>query len=190
VPPLVPIDYDLDYGDGDEPEVTLTVRNQGAKEVDAFVVRVRLTDTFGRPVLSSGRFLCRAMRRSVGGQCNMTNVVTLTFDNGETILPGDETSGTWTLAGFDATTRVVATITAVHFTDDSTWRGQAGAPPAQTESPDTAEQACAACASSGGHCLNDASGYRCLEGPAPVEPPPALRVVPCRNVVDGNCMDP
>lgn len=120
--PLISARHTITYDTEHNTEFNLVVKNQSEKEIDAFDVRIVITDTFGRPIYDSNRFICRRFRARFGERCNMTNIVVLNFDNNRIILPYTEASYSWTLLGFKNATRISAEIVAIHFTDETIWR--------------------------------------------------------------------
>lgn len=177
-PPLVPTASTVRHNSARTAELTISVRNQGKKPINAFRFNARLTDTFDQPVLDRHAYQ------------NPTNVYFGVADDirGGAIRPGEQRSlGVWPMFGFDNATQALIEVTQVHFTDDSTWTGVAveadrtqvapglgggrrgggpACPPGEPYPCAAARRACERCSTSGRQCFFDnAARYFSCIGP-------------------------
>lgn len=98
----------LDFNAIDNPTVSVSVINNSDKTVDAFTVNFYLYDNFNKRV---NHYLY---------QNN-----TYTGISQDIIKPGYELDGSnysWTPYGFENTTKFIAVITEIHYTDNTTWK--------------------------------------------------------------------
>lgn len=86
------------------PEVTITLRNKSGKTVDGVRMKIFCFNNFDEPV------------RGLGSNRNEYMAILQ-----EVAAPGENLQGTWTLHGYDNTTKTNVKILDVHFTDGSKW---------------------------------------------------------------------
>lgn len=96
---------EIEYDSLDNPESHISFKNLSTKTVDAFEVDIYCYDTFDREVTFTG------YGNVFGGIAQ------------DIYMPsGSEESLYWTLDLFDNTTKVKVVVTAVHYTDGTTWK--------------------------------------------------------------------
>ncbi len=86
------------------PEANLSVYNITDKEIDAYEISILYYENFNRPV---NHYLYRVNRFKGLSQ--------------DTIQPGDESSGTWTLYGHENTTKINILLKSVQYKKHGVW---------------------------------------------------------------------
>lgn len=128
-PPLVPIRTIVRRNSAGTSEVEIVVHNETRRTIDGFEGTVALFDNYNRPVTcrhAPGIHTQADLDRADGlvrRLCN-TGILTARVTSDESIRGRAERRvGVWSLFDFDGSTKGIATITSVHFTDNSVWAG-------------------------------------------------------------------
>lgn len=114
--PLVPLSARVRINSAGTSEVQVRVKNTTRKTIDGFRFWVYLYDSFNEPTLVSrgrDRSQCNAMEMRADGRGARVGA-------GETRTVGD-----WSAFNHSGAVKGIVVITGVHFTDNTTWEGEA-----------------------------------------------------------------
>lgn len=104
--PLFFLSVEVWHDDIGTPEVKIITKNICQKDVDAFTIEVHCYDNYNDPVnhYSTSTNIYKGVSQDI-------------LKAGKTVFLSD----TWTLYGYDNTTKVKVYLIKVHFTDDTIW---------------------------------------------------------------------